>query len=120
MQQPQSYMLAIYGVAEGRVRVVALRNTMSYTARKRALEAVMAILHVRGVPDELYDQLQTLAAAQQRSLSAQVLAMLQDALEMEARREQQATLLSAIRRRRFKPPQGVPDTTLLLREDRER
>jgi antitoxin FitA len=80
----------------------------------------MAILHVRGVPDDLYEQLQVLAQEEQRSLSAQVIALLQQALDLKARRGQQADLLDAIRRRRFSPPLGAADSLVLLREDRER
>ena len=46
--------------------------------------------------------------------------MLEQALEIEAQREQQTRLLTSIRRRRFHPPEGAPDSTDLLREDRAR
>lgn len=80
----------------------------------------MAILHIRGVPDRMYEELQVLAQEEQRSLSAQVIALLQQALDTEARRAQQGAVLDAIRRRRFKLPTGAPDSLILLREDRER
>jgi hypothetical protein len=53
-------------------------------------------------------------------LSAQVVTMLYQALEEEGRRRQQGQALSSIRRRRFAPPTGAPDSTSLLREDRQR
>jgi plasmid stability protein len=40
----------------------------------------MAILHVRNVPDDLYHQLQLRADAERRSLSAEVLILLQQAM----------------------------------------
>lgn len=80
----------------------------------------MPTLHVRSVPDELYIQVRTLAQARQRSLSAQVITMLEDALEVEAQQQQQAHLLASIRRRRFQPAEDAPDSTELLREDRAR
>ncbi len=80
----------------------------------------MPTLHIRSVPDELYTQVRTLAQARQRSLSAQVITMLEQALEVEAQQQQQAHLLTSIRRRRFHPPEGAPDSTDLLREDRGR
>ncbi len=43
----------------------------------------MPTLHVRSVPDSLYDQLRSLAQVKQRSLSAQVVAMLERSLEAE-------------------------------------
>lgn len=80
----------------------------------------MPILHVRSVPDELYDQLRNLAHTQQRSLSAQVIDLLARALEDEEQRRGQAQLLAAIRRRRYVPPAGGADSVVLLREDRAR
>ena len=80
----------------------------------------MPTLHVRSVPDDVYDQLRALAQVKQRSLSAQVVAMLERALQAEAQQQRQARLLDAIRRRRFTPPAEAPDSTELLREDRQR
>ena len=80
----------------------------------------MPTLHVRGVPEEIYDGLQTMAQRNQRSLSAQVVTMLGQALQAEARRQQQGRLLDSIRRRRFRPEQGTPDSLDLLRADRAR
>jgi plasmid stability protein len=80
----------------------------------------MPILHVRNVPDELYAQLQRRAEMQRRSLSAEVITLLDWALK-EAERAS-ATTLASIRRRRFYDPAaaGAPDSTTLLREDRAR
>ncbi len=80
----------------------------------------MATLHVRSVPDDLYQQLWSMAQTTQRSLSAQVVTMLQRAIEEEQRRQQQAQVLEAIRRRRFTPPVGAPTAVELLGEDRAR
>lgn len=82
----------------------------------------MAILHVRNIPDELYGKLQELAQARNRSLSAEVIVLLQEALRREQVRQQQAKLLADIRRRRYTYPknQRVPDSVSLLREDRAR
>lgn len=80
----------------------------------------MPTLHVRSVPDEVYDQLKSLAQVKQRSLSAQIVAMLERALEAEAWQEQQTHLLKTVRRRRYTPPAAAPDSTELLREDRQR
>jgi len=78
----------------------------------------VATIHVRSVPDALYAQVRELAQAKQRSLSAEVVALLETALAAESRRQQQANVLDAIRRRRFIPPAGAPDSVDLLREDR--
>lgn len=80
----------------------------------------MATLHVRNVPDGLYERLRQQAEAQNRSLSAEVIILLNRALEETA--GDQASVLARIRRRRsFSPADvGAPDSTTLLREDRQR
>ncbi len=88
----------------------------------------MATLHVRNVPDELYAQLQQLAKQQNRSISAQVITLLQNALPTEAQQPQEKTqqnvleILAESHRRREQLPAdlGLPDSTTLIREDRER
>jgi plasmid stability protein len=80
----------------------------------------MSTLHVRSIPEELYTRLQELARMSNRSLSAQVVTLLYQALEDEERRHQQSQALSSIRRRRFTLPEGAPDSVQLLREDHQR
>lgn len=82
----------------------------------------MATLHVRNVPDELYNRIQELAEQHRRSLSAQILTMLDRALEEESARQNQAELLASIRARRIANPlpDGAPNTLTMLREDRDR
>ena len=76
----------------------------------------MNTLHVRSVPDALYKRLQQLANARNRSLSAQVITMLEQAVDAEERRKKQAKVLTSIQRRRFKAPKNAPSTLELLRE----
>ena len=80
----------------------------------------MNTLHVRSVPDDLYERLQKLAHSKNRSLSAQVITMLIQSVEDEERRKKQAKTLNSIRRRRFTPPKNAPASLDLLREDRTR
>jgi antitoxin FitA len=80
----------------------------------------MATLHVRSVPEDLYERIQRMAQSQSRSLSAEVITLLYEALEEEENRKQQGNLLAAIRRRRFTLPAGAPNSVELLREDRHR
>lgn len=80
----------------------------------------MATLHVRNVPDTLYERLRQQAQSENRSLSAQVVILLDRALsEMD---DDQGEILARIRRRRSFSPSavGAPDSTTLLREDRDR
>ena len=79
----------------------------------------MHTLHVRSVPDDLYESLKELAQARQRSLSAQVISLLDRALLEEQRRREQSEVLATVRRRRFTPPLDAPTSVDLLRNDRE-
>lgn len=80
----------------------------------------MPTLHVRNIPDTLYDRLRRRAQTQNRSLSAEVVILLDYALEETE--HSQAVLLDNIRRRRFFNPAqaNAPDSTTLLRQDRNR
>ena len=80
----------------------------------------MPILHVRNVPETLYTDLQRRAETQRRSLSAEVITLLEWALE-EAERATNLTLTSIHQRRSFDPAAaGAPDSTTLQRQDRGR
>ena len=68
----------------------------------------MNTLHVRSVPDDLYERLQQLAHSRNRSLSAQVITMLAQAVEDEERRKKHGKALISIQRRRFKAPKNAP------------
>ena len=80
----------------------------------------MQTLHVRSVPEDLYEGLRNLAQERQRSLSAQVVLMLDRALIEERQRNEQIQILAEVRRRRFISPADAPDGVELLRQDRER
>lgn len=69
----------------------------------------MAILHVRGVPDELHELLRKRAAAHHRSLSAEVIGLLQRATgsdDVGERMREGLEKLDAIRRRSNPGPKG--------------
>ena len=80
----------------------------------------MPILHVRNVPDDLYELIKQQAAKQNRSIGAQVITMLARAVEGSARSQDE--ILEGIQRRRFFKPKstGAPDSTSILRQDRSR
>jgi plasmid stability protein len=80
----------------------------------------MSILHVRNVPQDLYLRLKQRAETRRRSLSAEVITLLEWAIE-EVDRSSELSLESIRQRRFFEPASaGAPDSTTLLREDRER
>ena len=80
----------------------------------------MAILHVRNVPDDLYERVRMRAEAEGRSMSAEVISLIARALDEPTRSP--GDVISSIRRRRhFRPADvGAPDSISLLRADRER
>lgn len=83
----------------------------------------MALLTIRNVPESLYNRLQQRAKAQHRSLSAEVIALLEDALLIAENHVAQANILERMRRHRhaFHPVEiGAPDSVTLLHEDRDR
>jgi plasmid stability protein len=88
----------------------------------------MATFHDLNIPDELYAQLQELAKAENSSVDAQVVTILQKALQantqpaQDERYKNVPKLLEEIRLRRESRRTDVewPDSTALLREDRDR
>ncbi|MEH1934256.1 MAG: Arc family DNA-binding protein [Nostoc sp.] len=88
----------------------------------------MATLYVRNLPDDLYAKLQELAVSQHRSINAQVITLLEKALKTEAQQiedQKQQNVLKVLegsrQRRRVNPADfGLPDSTQLIREDRDR
>lgn len=80
----------------------------------------MATLHVRNVPDELYDRLKSLADEDHRSLSSEVIDLLQEAVTAAARRRKTLTALAALHRVALENG-PVPDGTAaaLIREIRD-
>ena len=80
----------------------------------------MNTLHVRSVPENLYKRIRNLASVKNRSLSAQIITLLEQAVDVEERRVEQTQVLNSIQRRRFKAPKNAPASLELLREDRGR
>lgn len=80
----------------------------------------MPTLHVRNVPEALHRQLVARAQGHHRSLNAEVIDLLQQAVGRDSRTPGQ--ILAAMEERnRFTPKAvGAPDSTALLREDRDR
>lgn len=82
----------------------------------------MPTLHVRNVPEELYTQLQQVAEKENRSLTAEVIALLEDAIRQRQLRQSAGEILQRVRRRsqKVKLPKGWVDSVELIREDRRR
>lgn len=88
----------------------------------------MTTLKAISLPDELYQELQELAQAENDSIESQVVTLLQKALhikrqQIEAqRRNNVLTVLEESRLRREQLPTNIvwPDSTEMIREDRDR
>lgn len=80
----------------------------------------MATLHVRNIPDNLHQRIRSLAEEADRSISAEVIDLLNQAVSEAEMRKNQSSILARIRRNRFRPKKGVPLSQDLLREDRDR
>lgn len=87
----------------------------------------MATLHDLNIPDELYAKLQELAKAENSSVDTQVVTILQKALQAIAQEDEKRKNVPKIleeishNRRRLNPAEfGLPDSTELIREDRDR
>jgi len=82
----------------------------------------MPTLYVRNFPEDLYRKVRSSAAKRRRSMAAEVVILVEHALEGEAIRERRSETLRNIaeRRRTHRAPAGAADSLTLLREDRSR
>ena len=78
----------------------------------------MATLHVRSVPEGVYDRVRTLAYSRRRSLSAEVVELLERALEIENQQQQQERAIGVNLAQTIYPSPDAKDSVELLREDR--
>lgn len=79
---------------------------------------IMTQINTLEIPDELYTQIQRMALSQSRSISEQIVTLLQRALEVEMQRQTQARVLQEIHQTRWTSPVTVPDSVAILREIR--
>lgn len=78
----------------------------------------MTQINTLDISDELFTQIQDMALTQACSINQQIVALLQQALTIEAQRQAQTNVLQAIHQARWTPPPTVPDSVALLREIR--
>jgi plasmid stability protein len=83
---------------------------------------IMPILHVRGIPDDLYEQIKERAALEHRSLTAEVIYLLELGIATDRGDDSLALVLAQARRLResLEARGGEVDSTALIREERER
>ena len=82
----------------------------------------MATLYVRNFPDDLYETVQAFAGEDRRSIGAEVIDLMTDAVARTQRKRRRLAALERIKQRRilFRPSIDGKDSLALLREDRER
>lgn len=82
----------------------------------------MPILHVRGIPEELFARVKAQAALDHRSLTAEVIHLLEEGLRADLPRPTMTEVLERARRlRESLEERGIQvDSTQLIREERER
>ena len=83
----------------------------------------MADLLVRGVPDDLHERYKRLAQKHHRSLPAETIHLIEQAVAEDEQLVQRRAAVARIseRRRHLPPtPPGTPDSLTMLREDRNR
>ncbi|HEY3418660.1 MAG TPA: hypothetical protein VGM23_17425 [Armatimonadota bacterium] len=82
----------------------------------------MATLYVRNFPDELYETVQELAGEDRRSISAEVVDLMSEAVRRQQHQRRRLAAMDRIEGRyeRFRPAEDGVDTLTLLREDRGR
>jgi plasmid stability protein len=82
----------------------------------------MSVLPLEAVPHEVFERIRQSAAVHNRTVSAEVVRLLQRGLHEEEKeaRAAHAAALTDLRQNRWTPPPGAPDSVALLREDRER
>ena len=89
----------------------------------------MATLQIENLPDDLYSRIQSLAAENNFTLNEAVIYLLKQAFEpneVKMAQDQQTKLMSEVLQRIRSRPRvnpidfGLPDSTVLIREDRNR
>jgi plasmid stability protein len=82
----------------------------------------MAILQVRDIPDELYENLSAIAKMENRSISQETIFLLKNALQLKSERiTHRKTILAEIYQLKTPHKNNVfPNPADLIREDRDR
>lgn len=82
----------------------------------------MPTLYVRDFPEDLHSKVKRLAEKGRRSVSAEVIVLIDEAVRRETVHEERVETLKRIadRRRGCTTQSGAPDSLTLLREDRDR
>jgi len=81
----------------------------------------MPLLQVRDIPEELYQKLSRVAAAEHRSIAQETIVLLKKALELtHERKERRKKVLEEIKAASLGKGKGFPSAADLIREKRDR
>jgi len=81
----------------------------------------MASITIRDIPDDLFDRCKDMAREDRRSINAEVIDMLEKAVQMRDLKKQRLSALEEIDRiRASQPASSEQDTLDILREGRQR
>ena len=81
----------------------------------------MPLLHVRDIPQELYETISRVAQAENRSIAQQTVVLLKNALNItQERKSRRKAVLREIDNLNIKKADKFPDPAKLTREDRDR
>jgi len=81
----------------------------------------MPLLQVKDLPEDVYEKLSLVAAADNRSIAQETIVLLRKALGMKKeRRARRKKLFEEIRSRKIPNVDSFPDAAELIREDRTR
>ncbi|HIE44431.1 MAG TPA: Arc family DNA-binding protein [Candidatus Omnitrophica bacterium] len=80
----------------------------------------MPTLHVRSVPDELYEALKKRALAEGRSISSEAIFILERELKKPYKSVEELLMKIKETRKRYKPAKRMDSAEKLIREDRRR
>jgi plasmid stability protein len=85
------------------------------------MEVGMPLLQVRDLPEDVYEKLSMVAAADNRSIAQETIVLLRKALGMkEERTARRRKLFEEMRSRKLSNTGSFPDAAELIREDRDR
>ena len=81
----------------------------------------MPLLQVRSCPDDVFDRIGQLARAEHRSIPAQTIVLLKQALNLaEPNRARRQQVLAVADQLRTTIPANIPDPAIFVRADRDR
>ena len=80
----------------------------------------MTALQIRDLPEEIYEKIKELSEQEHRSLSSQVLTLLEQSLQSETNETNRTQLIKSIKQQQSEWSRELPEPSRLISEDRNR